>query len=330
MTTEIVMITQPADREIVPDVSLADLDLELVTKTMQSGYDLGRYKGPIDPETYLLRFGGVIKVDSALLPTVAGVLAFTHEPDRWLTASGIDIATYSQDQTNPTRANVEQIRGSVFQVIDDAVTILQDKCTVGWLEGARLRKELDTPLIVLRELTTNGVVHRDLRMFGSQVRIQIFPRYIEWISPGGLPKNITIETLLTAQFSRNPALAQFLFHAGYIEKFGMGLDAVIDALQQLNRNSPEFHDDGHSFRVRVNRPVYRDDQAPDLMTKEGRAEAILALFNERSKWHQREMLERLEISRSTLQRDLESLVNQSKLIVRGATKNRVYSLPKKD
>ena len=110
MTTEITMITQPADREIVPDVSLADLDLELVTKTMQNGYDLGRYKGPIDPEAYLLRFGGIIKVDSTLYPTVAGVLAFTHEPDRWLTASGIDIATYSQDQTNPTRANVSSGR----------------------------------------------------------------------------------------------------------------------------------------------------------------------------------------------------------------------------
>jgi hypothetical protein len=158
--------------------------------------------------------------------------------------------------------------------------------------------DLDTPGIVLRELTTNAVVHRDLNVFGSQVRIQVFPRYVEWSSPGGLPANITIETLLTAQFSRNPSLARFLFHAGYIEKFGMGLDVVSDALRQAKLGSPEFHDDGHSFRVRVYRGVERSAEG---VTRDGRVEAILALFAERAAWRQREMLDRLRIPRSTLQ-----------------------------
>ena len=320
----------PIDRERVPGTQFDDLDLALVESTMRNGTELGRYKGPLDARTYLMRFGGIVQDGAMLYPTVAGVLAFTHEPERWLTASGIDIALYRSDQTLPTRSSVEQVRGPIFQVIDEAVTILQEECTVGRLDGARLVKELDTPLVVLRELTTNAVVHRDLGLFGSQVRIQIFPRFIEWSSPGGLPKDITIETLLTAQFSRNPSLAQFLFHAGYIEKFGMGLDSVIDALLQARLGTPEFHDDGHSFRVRVQRRVEQADEKPDLTTKEGRAAAILDLFTIRGTWHQHEILRHLAITRSTLQRDLDLLVKQQRLIARGATKNRVYTLPKPD
>src|SRR5262249_3224138 len=131
------------------------------------------------------------------------------------------------------------------------------------------------------------------------------------------PANITIEKLLTAQFSRNPSLAQFLFHAGYIEKFGMGLDAVSDALHRAKLGSPEFHDDSHSFRVRVYRGA-----APmsESIPQSARVAAILALFAERPLWRQREMLDRLPVPRSTLQRDLDQLVTEGRLVAWGATR----------
>jgi len=317
------MVQQSFDRERVLNARFADLDLELVAQTMHQGSETGRYAGPLDTQAYLVRYGGVIADQALFHPTVAGVLAFTHEPDRWLTASGIDIALYRAEQTSPTRSRVRQVRGSIFAIIDAAYAILKEACTISRQEDARVVDDLDTPGIVLRELTTNAVVHRDLSVFGSQVRIQVFPRYIEWISPGGLPANVTIEKLLTAQFSRNPSLAQFLFHASYIEKFGMGLDAVIDALRQGRLGSPEFYDDGHSFRVRVYRGV---EPSTEGITHDNRAEAILALFAERPLWRQHEMIERLRVPRSTLQRDLDLLVTQGRLIVRGATRNRVYTL----
>jgi len=316
---------QPTDRLPVPGARIEDLDLALVKQTIERGLQLQRWRGPLDAVPYLLRYGGLVEEGETLRPTVAGVLAFCNQPERWLTASGIDIALYRTDQTLATRAIVEQVRGPIFHVIDEAVTLLQRECTVGHFDGARLVTDLDTPLVVLRELTTNAVVHRDLSLYGSVVRVQAFARHIEWASPGGLPEGITVENLLTAQFARNPALAQFLFHAGYIEKFGMGLDAVIDALSASHSGRPVFRDDGHSFSVRVPR---RSDAGvgPDLSTREGRANAILALFADRSSWRQHEMLKTLGITRSTLQRDLDYLVRDGQLVVQGATKNRVYTL----
>jgi predicted HTH transcriptional regulator len=316
------------DRTPVPDARLEDLDMGLVRRTIESGVQLNRFKGADDPAAYLLRFGGVVDEGGTLRPTVAGVLAFCPEPERWVTASGIDIALYRTNQALPTRAAVEQVRGPVFQLIDEAVALLQKECTVGHFDGARLVTELDTPLIVLRELTTNAVVHRDLSLYGSVVRVQVFVRHIEWSSPGGLPEGVTVDNLLTAQFARNPALAQFLFHAGYIEKFGMGLDAVIEALQATYVGRPDFHDDGHSFRVRVPRRT-EVSLGYDLSTRQGRTGAILNLFSSRLAWRQQEIMHALGLTRSTVQRDLKQLVDDGILEVQGATKTRVYSLRKR-
>jgi ATP-dependent DNA helicase RecG len=320
----------PYDRQIVPEATIDALDLDLVARTIEAAVELSRDPGPRDSLAYLDRYNGVARDGDTLRPTVAGMLAFGREPDRWLPGSGIDIAAFATEQITPTRSRVRQIRGPIFRVIDDAVALLREYCSSSRLEGARLVSELDTPLIVLRELSSNAVVHRDLREYGSQVRVLIYPTVIEWSSPGGLPSNVTIETLLTAQFSRNPTLAQFLFHAGYIERFGMGLDAVIDALRLEKLGDPEFYDDRHSFRVRVRRAVSLQPTAPDLRTPEGRAAAILDLFTRRKVWRQHEILESLNIPRSTLQRDLTTLMKQGKLQVEGQTKNRVFRLPPED
>ena len=319
-------ISLPFDRQHVPEATIDDLDLELVARTIAAAVDLGRDPGPRDELEYLERYNGATRVGKVLRPTVAGIIAYGREPDRWVPGTGIDIAAFTSDQISPTGSRVRQIRGPIFQAIDNAVGLLREYCTVSRLDGARLINELDTPAIVLRELSTNAVVHRDLGVYGSQVRILVYPTVIEWSSPGGLPANITIETLLTAQFSRNPTLAQFLFHAGYIERFGMGLDAVIDALRLERLGDPEFYDDRHSFRVRVRRAASLQPTAPDLRTPEGRAAAILELFTQRQVWRLHEILESVSIPRSTLQRDLASLVAQGRVVAQGATKNRIYLL----
>lgn len=338
------MTQRPYDREPVLDASVDDLNLDIIQETMHNGRELDRLDGITTPWEYLERFSGITRHGDALYPTVAGVLAFTDAPDRWLPGSGVDIAQYQADPRamrvdgvapvpGPTRARIQQIRGPIFHIIDRTVEELRNACTTSEYEGARIVHRLDTPLNVLRELTTNGVVHRDLHFYGAQVRVQIFPGYIEWISPGRLPPEefpdevpLTLELLLTAQYARNPTLAQFLFHRGYIEKFGFGLDDVVASLSALGRDAPEFHNDKHSFRVRVMRPVIYDDATININTKEGRQRAILLLFDERPTWRLQEIIQRLGIPRTTLQGDLREMLRNQQLTASGSTHNRVYRL----
>jgi len=367
--TENPMMTPPPfDRAPVPTATLDDIDFTLVHETMVAGLNLGRFKvrdvpdlsaddiqptggKPYNREAslrYLERFSGVVCAagDKAagLAPTIAGILAFTHTPDRWVPSSGADVARYDADPRfvrsesvmavpAPIRARIEAVRGSIFTVIDRTVELLRDACTISAYDGARIVNRLDTPINVIRELTTNGLVHRDLEFYGAQVRVQIFPGYIEWISPGRLPPQafpdeipLTLDLLLKAQFARNPALAMFLFHRGYIEKFGFGLDDVVASLAGLNRKTPEFHNDKHSFRVRVARPKVASEDAQSMATKDGRQRAILQLFEEHPMWTPQEITQRLGIARTTLQYALRELTRAGQIKASGATHSRTYRL----
>jgi predicted HTH transcriptional regulator len=350
------------DREPVLTSSVRDLDFQLVFKTIQQGLNLRRFTiddvPGLTPEAlrvgdeeaalrYLERFGGVVWVGEtpenrrhAL--TVAGVLAFTLTPDVWVESSGVDLAIYRTDPRRlarglqavppPTHANVYPVRGPIFSIIDRTVEILRNECATSSLEGARIVTRLDTPLNVLRELTANGVVHRDLTFLGELVRIQVFPSAIEWISPGRLPPEkfpddvpLTLELLLRAQYARNPRLAMFLFHAGYIEKFGFGLDDVVATLEAEGRDPPGFHNDTHSFRVRVVRNRTPEPGTIIRDTPESRVQRILALFAETPTWAPQALEARLGIPRTTLFIDLRRLTKEGRIRVSGATRNRVYT-----
>ncbi|NTW97040.1 MAG: hypothetical protein HGB28_00605 [Oscillochloris sp.] len=350
------------DREPVLATTIRDLDLALLFRTIQQGLDLRRFNIDDVPglttdalragseeaaRSYLERYSGAVWVadepdhEPRLVLTVAGVLAFTRTPDRWVQSSGLDLALYDVDLRplpgglfavpSPTQARVYPVRGPIFTVIDRAVDILRDACSTTYLDGARIMTRTDIPINVLRELTANGVVHRDLRLLGELVRVQVFPTAIEWISPGRLPPEkfpedvpLTLEMLLRAQYSRNPSLAMFLFHGGYIEKFGFGLDDVVATLAANGREAPGFHNDTHSFRVRVVRDRIAESEPLLRDTPEGREQRIMALFAETPIWVPQAIEARLKIPRSTLHRDLRRLTQAGILRAVGATHSRYY------
>lgn len=357
------------DREPVLDATLADLDLVLVFSTMRRGLELGRFTIDDIPKLtaeqlrvghedaayrYLESYSGAVWVGDGeqrrLVPTVAGVLAFTRTPGHWVMSSGVDVGLFQDDQRylpgqisavpSPTRARVIPVRGPIFSVIDRTVELLRDACSSQRLEGARLVPALEIPLNVLRELTANGVVHRDLRLDGELVRVQVFPSMVEWISPGRLPLEkfpdsmpVSVELLLKMQFARNPALAMFLFHGGYIEKFGFGLDDVVATLAEIGQEQPKFDNSPFGFTVQVRR--MRIELPPKVPTppaydphalQRQRQERIVALFTEQEAWTPRQIEQRLQIPRNTLQKDLTRMTTTGVLCASGATNNRVYRL----
>ena len=62
----------------------------------------------------------------------------------------------------------------------------------------------------LFEAIVNAVVHRDYTIQGSRIRISMFSDRIEINSPGGLPNNLTIDSMDVRQSTRNEALASIL------------------------------------------------------------------------------------------------------------------------
>nr|WP_255604299.1 ATP-binding protein [Oscillochloris sp. ZM17-4] len=186
-------------------------------------------------------------------------------------------------------------------------------------------------MAVLREVTVNAVVHRDWSYSGSYIRIQIFPDRIEWISPGGFagripPNGLTLETLLNAQVSRNPSIAQILHHAGRVESFGMGIDTVIHALQELGAREPEVYDNGDIFRFRVwGRQLSEESPRPLVLTP--RQRRIVAEISARVTATTAEIQIVVNENARTIQRELRELTAAGVIVAEGATSNRRYRIP---
>ena len=318
---------QSVDGQPVQGTTLDNLDMPMIQRHITNAHERGRLTGSSDLMAFLQRYHVVADVSGQLIPTVAGLLMFTEEPERWLDANGVDLAQFRGERARLTDMNfIEQVRGALPTVIDRTTQILWDRTEHGVrFEGAQRIELHSYPLIVIRELTVNAIAHRLWNLRGSRVRINISPSQITWISPGELPAGITVEELLNIQYSRNPHLVQLLYQAGYIEGFGLGLDSVFDALREAKGEPPTFVSKAHTFTVSV-RATPLDSADPQEESAEDRQQRIVGLIRQRGPLSISDLEEAMHTHRRTIQRDLKDLIAQGQLTVVGATTKRRYHL----
>jgi len=321
-------VTLITDRQPVIGVTLDDLDMATVRRHILIAQERGRYEGSPEPLDYLRQFSGLLDVDGVVVPTLASVLMFATEPERWLTACGVDIAQFSKPYAHPTELLFStQVRGNITEVIDRTVDLLWARSEHRYrIEGTERIEEHAYAQHVLRELTVNALCHRDWRYIGSFVRIQMFPAYIEWISPGGLPPGVRADNLRDSQTSRNPALAQFLYHAGRVEKFGMGIDMVLDTLAAWGCDPPVLRDDQHFFSFRVSGRRLSAAARRALPNLSERQMRILAEIERRQVCTAADLAAALDQNPRTIQREIKVLLEHNLIQDNGSkTHGRSYS-----
>jgi len=326
-------LSQMTERLPLSDTLLSDVNLNLVREHIDTAIKRRGYDGPTEPEEYLIEHGCLMRNDQgALIPTLAGIVAFGREPHRYVSVCGIDIAQFSGPRPNTNDLVLSrQIRGDLMTIIDRAVDLLWARTEHRThIVGTERVEEHAYPQVVLRELTVNAVVHRDWSYGGAYIRIQLFPDRIEWISPGGFPgrapNGVSLETLLHAQVSRNPALAQILYHSGRVESFGMGIDTTLSALQELGCRTPEVYDNGDIFLFRVWGKQLTEIEVARPATLTSRQRRIVATLTARGSCSSAELQEALDENVRNIQRDLRELLAQGVIVAEGATSNRTYRL----
>lgn len=230
--------------------SLEDLDIPRIQRHMEHA----RRVQNLTSTEYLIQQRGVVKADGQLVPTLGGLLCFGYNPQRYIPYTGIALTRYAGASANSQQVlDIRDLQGSLFDMIDQAEAYLWSQCNHGFLIGSGPQRiPLDQyPRPALRELVVNSVAHRDYRVSGSRVKIEMFRNQIEWASPGGLPSGVTVQNILKAQYTRNPVIVAFLFDAGYIEQRGMGLDTVVTLLQKEGLPYPQMEDTGAAFLIRI-------------------------------------------------------------------------------
>ncbi|MBX0328810.1 hypothetical protein K2Z83_14115 [Oscillochloris sp. ZM17-4] len=319
------------ERQTVAGARIEDLDLDLVRRHIRTAVERRGYEGTTDSIAYLQRYHCLTSEEDALRPTIAGMLVFAAEPDRWLDTAGVDIAQFSGPNAHSTAMVFSrQIRGPIIDVINRTVDLLWARSEHRYrLEGAERVEEHAFNTTVLRELTVNTLCHRDWGLAGAIARIEMHPGFIRWVTPGGLPAGVTVENIRVAQVSRNPALAQLLYHGGLVEKFGMGIDTVLDTLASMGCEPPIYHDDTTFFTFQVfARPMSQTEGVDDL-TLTLRQERILAEIGGRRAATSAELADAIGEARRNVQRDLQIMLKLGLVQMDGPTSRARYRLARK-
>ena len=143
------------------------------------------------------------------------------------------------------------IEGDIYTVIKSAEGILQNLILdhPGEIKGFQHRRKSNYPIIALRELIINAILHRDYEV-NSCIKLYIFPNRIFIENPGGYvggrPQSFPLKTEY-----RNPILASVLKNYGFVEMFGVGLSRAIDACESGNNKIDINYTDSDSFSVTI-------------------------------------------------------------------------------
>ncbi len=94
------------------------------------------------------------------------------------------------------------------------------------------------PVIAIRELVANALIHQDFRVPGGTVMIEIYDDRIEISSPG--EPFIATERFIDGYRSRNERLADLMRRMGICEERGSGIDKVVNAAERYQLPAPDF------------------------------------------------------------------------------------------
>lgn len=219
-------------------------------------------------EILLLNTEIMVEVNHHKAVTVAGLLLFGLNPNRFLPQAGIDAVAYPGKEKDYTAKERRDLRGAMTMLhyankkemmegglVEEAIYFVRRNTNVKtYLEdGIRRKDRWDYPEEVVREAVVNALVHRDYLLSGTNIELSIYSDRLEIISPGRLPNGITPDRMRTGcRASRNQLIKDVMRDYGYLEHMGMGIPRkIIKGMLQHNGTEPDLIEDGESFTLRL-------------------------------------------------------------------------------
>ncbi len=264
-------------------------------------------------------------------PTVMGILLFGKNPQMFMPQSGVVFVSF--DGLDPRGINGRvgytgrtEINGSLAQITERTWNVVYREMRTGArLRGLRREEESEYPVFAVREAIINAIAHRDYRIAGRKIEIRMYDDRLEVISPGGLAGHMTLDNLVEEHYSRNPRIVNGLFQWGYIEELGLGIDQMMEQMNEAGHPPPKFDVTNEIFTVTLSNARVDEERKPRGMN-ERQVIAINYVKKNGSITNADFRRECADISAETLRRDLADLVRKGKLLKLGMNKGTYYIL----
>ena len=183
-------------------------------------------------------------------PTNAGILLFGKNPLAWLPGAYIQFL----------RLEGVSLTGDILvekSLSGDLLTVLRE---LEWLIELHVEQHpnhrsafqenqgADYPIVALRELLMNAVLHRSYQST-APIRVYWFTDRVEIQSPGGLYGEASPENFPYQNSYRNPVLAEAMKTLGFVNKFGRGVLRAQEALARNGNPPAQFRFDRNFVSV---------------------------------------------------------------------------------
>ena len=143
--------------------------------------------------------------------------------------------------------------GGIVADIEDALRFIERNTRTAYrIERLKRENIPEYPMKALREAITNAVMHRDWFIEGANIFVEIYTDRIEVVSPGGLPKGMTLADLGSKSVRRNTLIADLLHRIDFIEKAGTGIKRIRDEARGGGYPEPVWEANG--FVTTIFRP----------------------------------------------------------------------------
>ena len=161
-----------------------------------------------------------------------GAILFAKQLRDFPTLKGKEIIVRRYQGTNNRILSLEYICQTGYAIgFNDLVDFVGKNTSTESIE-IRRKAVPSYPLVAIRELTANMMVHQDTAIKGMPLTIEIFTNRLTFTNPGSSLNDVN-RLIDLPPHSRNEAMAQMMLQMDMCERRGSGIDRTTDAISQM-------------------------------------------------------------------------------------------------
>ena len=255
----------------------------------------------------------------------AAILLFGKHPQRYFTGAEFRIGRFVKNEADLLIQ--DSIGGNIIQMADRVIEILKSKYLISPIhyEGMVRVEPLEIPEDGLREIIYNAICHKDYS--GVHIQMKVYNDHITLWNDGPLPDGFDMNVLMKEHSSRprNKNIASTFYKAGFIEAWGRGIKKIQESFAKANLPMPTIENRFGGVLVTIQRSplfgkLYNGEPQNDPQKLSQRQKAILLLMRDNINITRKEMANKLNVSLTTIRRDLFVLRNRKIVIYAGSSK----------
>jgi ATP-dependent DNA helicase RecG len=242
--------------------------------------------------------------------------------------------------TKTTFLDIKQYEGNIIELLESCEAYIKER--INWradLSGSKRVEIPEIPIRALKEALVNSFCHRDYTAPESN-KIAIYKDRVEIWNPGNFPQGYKPLDFVKKELPsilRNPLIANILYLSEDAEKWGSGLRRIYEECQSEGVKV-KFDVLKYGFSVVFYRsksgvnPEQISESDTNLTQighksdEETRQEWIINYLKVNKSIKSKDIIQKFKIVKDTASRDLNHLIDEDKIIKKGAGNNVWYEL----